>query len=358
MTDIELRNASLTDTEMIYEWRNNPFIVSLSSSQKTVTLAEHRAWMEAALKDETKQIFIIEWNNTPVGQVRFEKMNTSECVISVYVLEEFTGKGLGTQAIRAGCRRIAKIWPGISVFAFVRNDNDRGARAFQKTGFTSHPHSAQPRKHKSFVLSAELPLAAEQTDDQTNIRLYTNLLAKYGTDVRSLNWGSVDSQRKRFEVLAAIGDLQGTSILDVGCGLGDFYSWLKQHGKDVDYFGIDITPQMVERARQRYPEVTFETGSILDVTFSRGFDYVFASGIFYLRNYEPEKYLHNSIRKMFSNCRLGLGFNSLSLWADSYDENEFYADPAVVVNFCRSLSRKVVLRHDYHPADFTIYLYK
>ncbi|MFZ5970311.1 MAG: GNAT family N-acetyltransferase [Bacteroidota bacterium] len=358
MTDIELRNASLTDTEMIYEWRNDPFIVSLSSSQKTVTLAEHRAWMESALKDETKRIFIIECNNTPVGQVRFEKMNESECVISVYLLEEFTAKGLGTQAIRAGCGQIAKIWPGISIFAFVRSDNDRGARAFQKTGFTIHPHPAQPREHKSFVLRAALPLVTEQADDQTNIRLYANLLEKYGNDVRSLNWGSVDSQHKRFEVLASIGDLQGKSILDVGCGLGDFYSWLKQRGKDVDYYGIDITPQMVERARQKYPKGTFETGSILEVHFSQDFDYVFASGIFYLRNFEPEKFLHNSIRKMFANCRLGLGFNSLSRWADSYEENEFYADPAAVVNFCRSLSRKVVLRHDYHPADFTIYLYK
>ena len=35
-----------------------------------------------------------------------------------------------------------------------------------------------------------------------------------------------------------------------------------------------------------------------------------------------------------------------------------YSDPSQVFRFCKSLSEWVVLRHDYLPHDFTIYMYK
>jgi hypothetical protein len=55
---------------------------------------------------------------------------------------------------------------------------------------------------------------------------------------------------------------------------------------------------------------------------------------------------------------LALAFNSLSNWANDQEANEFYADPVQVLNFCRELTPWVVLRHDYHPRDFTVYMYK
>lgn len=41
----------------------------------------------------------------------------------------------------------------------------------------------------------------------------------------------------------------GESLLDAGCG-GGYYLWsLRDRGVDVDYHGIDFTPQMIELAR-------------------------------------------------------------------------------------------------------------
>jgi hypothetical protein len=53
-----------------------------------------------------------------------------------------------------------------------------------------------------------------------------------------------------------------------------------------------------------------------------------------------------------------VAFNSLSAWATDQEAGEFYADPLRVVDFCRRITPRVVLRHDYHPRDFTVYLYK
>jgi SAM-dependent methyltransferase len=198
-------------------------------------------------------------------------------------------------------------------------------------------------------------------DDERNIEYFTKLIDQYGLDVRALDWGSKKSQEERFHILAQIGDLQGARILDVGCGLGDFYIWLRKNEYEVEYLGIDITPKMIEIASNRLPEAEFKLKNILedeDDILENSFDFVFASGIFYLRQHDPYGFLKIMVRKLFAKCQIGLGFNSLSAWARPKDKKEFYADPLVVVAYCRELTQFLTLRHDYHLGDFTLYMYK
>jgi SAM-dependent methyltransferase len=146
-------------------------------------------------------------------------------------------------------------------------------------------------------------------------------------------------------------------VLDVGCGLGDFYGWQKRHGLGIEYLGLDLTPGMVTAARARYPGGDFRVGNVLAEDVGR-FDFVVASGIFYLRQHEPVQFLQCMAARLFAIARLGAAFNTLSTWSPRPEPGEFYADPARTLEFCRTLSSRVVLRHDYHPGDFTIYLRK
>jgi SAM-dependent methyltransferase len=51
------------------------------------------------------------------------------------------------------------------------------------------------------------------------------------------------------EILAPLVE-PGESLLDAGCG-GGYYLWsLRDRGVDVDYHGLDFTPEMVELARE------------------------------------------------------------------------------------------------------------
>lgn len=201
---------------------------------------------------------------------------------------------------------------------------------------------------------------AWQRDDERNMQLYSELVAKYGTDVRALNWGSKGSQQVRFAVLAQVGRLDGMSVLDVGCGLGDLYGWLDEAGIKVSYTGIDITPRMVDIARQRFVGARFEVRNLLEMDDSQAeqYDYVLASGLFTHRHEDPFGFLSAMTRKIFSLCRYGAAINSLSSWASQQEGDEFHADPLETTKFCRTLTPWVVMRHDYHPGDFTVYLYK
>jgi len=196
-------------------------------------------------------------------------------------------------------------------------------------------------------------------DDQNNISYYSKLVKEHGINPRALDWGGAGSQWLRFAVLADVGPLAHASILDVGCGQGDFCLWLAEAGIPVEYRGIDITPAMVEVARSRFPGVRFEARNLLEQPpADESFDYVFASGIFAHRLIEPMQFLRQMVKTMFRSCRKGIAFNSLSGWASQKEETEFYPDPLETVRACFSETPWVVMRHDYHSRDFTIYMRK
>lgn len=198
-----------------------------------------------------------------------------------------------------------------------------------------------------------------QTGNNRITSFYTELVQKHGIFPRSLDWGSEVSQELRFDVLAKIGNLNGKSLLDVGCGLGDLLNYLQTHDTKADYTGYDITPIMIELAQKRFPHANFQVSDLLDETDAQPqFDYVFASGIFYLRQVEGIGYLGAMVRKMFSLCRKGIAFNTLSILALNRNPDEFYADPSQVLTMCLEITPSVILRHDYLPHDFTLYLYK
>ena len=92
----------------------------------------------------------------------------------------------------------------------------------------------------------------------------------------------------RAQMLARLpGDLRGARVLDAGCGAGQMTAELAARGADV--VAVDISPSLVEIARQRLPghladRVAFRAGDMLCDGLGR-FDHVMAmdSLIYYRR---------------------------------------------------------------------------
>lgn len=190
------------------------------------------------------------------------------------------------------------------------------------------------------------------------VEFYERKVDQYGDSFDAVGWGSRESQQRRFQVLAEIANLRGAAILDIGCGLGDFYGYLREQGIDVQYVGYDLSPKMVGVAQAKFPGVSFEAKDILAEKVEGAFDYVFASGTFNLRIEDSEKVLKAMISRMYGIARRGVGFNAMSAYADYFNEAEYYASPEALFTFCKSLTNRVVLRHDYMPHDFTIWMYR
>ena len=187
---------------------------------------------------------------------------------------------------------------------------------------------------------------------------YNGLVQKYGHDPRACDYGRVESQNTKFRVLSEVMPLGNSRLLDVGCGFADFAKFLGERFPGLRYSGIDLCPAMIDEAQRNHPVLDVRVANIFDAAFEGTFDVVTANGIFYLLGDQAWPMMRQMIERMHALATTAVAFNSLSAWATDQEAGEFYADPLQVVDFCRRLTPWVTLRHDYHPRDFTIYLYK
>ena len=142
------------DGDMVFRWRNDPFILAHGSSHRAVGWKEHQKWFAETISVKSHQMFIVLEQGNPIGQIRFDRKNQQDCVVSVYLLGEFTGRGCGIQAVRMGCTAIFRAWDVDRVVACVRFDNQTGRSAFLKAGFReTEALSSCPAEHYSLILS-------------------------------------------------------------------------------------------------------------------------------------------------------------------------------------------------------------
>lgn len=190
-------------------------------------------------------------------------------------------------------------------------------------------------------------------------RFFEEKAARHGEDLRTLGLNPA-SQEQRFDVLAGVGVLAGRDLLDVGCGFADFLGYLQRKGTAVrSYTGVDIAPSVLAVARQRYPSASFIEGDFQSQAPSTGFDFVVASGVFFLPNPRWEEYMLEGVRRMYESARIGVAVNFLSDRSRKPDGVSYYANaPRVLELLQRNLTACVVLRHDYRVNDFTVYLYR
>ncbi|MCY7348729.1 MAG: class I SAM-dependent methyltransferase [Pyrinomonadaceae bacterium] len=188
---------------------------------------------------------------------------------------------------------------------------------------------------------------------------------KYGAGLQSVDWKSRAAQSNRFRELLKIADFSAPfSILDYGCGDGELARFLNAAGADFQYFGFDVSPQMIEAARKEFAD----SNNCLFSTRLEDFpaaDYAVASGVFNLRfDASDEKWREYMRATIFDLHRLsskGFAFNALTSYsiAEFRREDLFYADPLHWFDFCkRNVSRFVSLLHDYPEYDFTILVRK
>ena len=191
------------------------------------------------------------------------------------------------------------------------------------------------------------------------IEKYNSMLSEGRTNARKVGWGSEKSQQKRFEILCEVANISNATVLDVGCGLGDFYDYLVSKSIKVEYTGIDINQNMIEKARQGRSANKFLCADMKSDYFEENsFDYVFLSGAFNLSEDNHLANVEKTVSKMFAAARSAVAFNIMSLHAPYFGPGEYYACPEKLLGMMLRLSKKVVLRHDYMDHDFTIYLYK
>jgi trans-aconitate methyltransferase len=68
---------------------------------------------------------------------------------------------------------------------------------------------------------------------------------------------------------------KGERVVDFGCGTGDLAAQIAFFGSEV--MGVDISPEMVERARNKYPQLIFQCADGMKWNAGKTYDAVFSN---------------------------------------------------------------------------------
>lgn len=199
-----------------------------------------------------------------------------------------------------------------------------------------------------------------KTDDiKITKQRYSERYQTFGYSPQTLGWGKHGRQALRFSVLTGVGDLQGKSVLDVGCGFGDLYGFLTARGWTGHYVGIDLVSDLVEEGKKRFPNAELLVGDFEEQSFDKTFDYVVASGIFNFRLTQEDNwaYILRTLEKMLALASSGVGVDFMTTWVDFQNPIAFHTDPCMLLQNVSTLTRRFVLRQDYMPYEYALYLY-
>ena len=186
-------------------------------------------------------------------------------------------------------------------------------------------------------------------------KFYTSAIEMHGTTAKGVNWHSKESQRIRFDMLLELlpKELSDFTIVDAGCGFGDFYFYMKKKKRvPKKYIGIDSLLDMYSIASEKTGEEIIMADICRDTLPSAEY-YVCSGAMNVLNSFET----HLFIRNCYDSCSKGFIFNILH--GEKKSETYNYFTTSQIEEIAKELDvKEVVFREGYMEDDVTVGFFK
>ena len=158
----------------------------------------------------------------------------------------------------------------------------------------------------------------------------------------------------RFQKIYEAGIDENDSVLDVGCGVAHFYTYLKRDKEwDGKYLGIDPNKKAIDLIDE---DINAMHGTIDGLPDFMKYDWVIANGVFNLGLKEEHSFW--IIENMISHANKGIIFNMLQA---PYEDPKYeaYHPEWIKRRLSKFDHRKIEIIEDYmgDDAEFTVYFY-
>ncbi len=200
--------------------------------------------------------------------------------------------------------------------------------------------------------------------DKLNLNLmldeYKNLYNEFGYSPSSLG---CPKGRQSIRFQNAYKFLNNTeSVLDFGCGFGDFFNYLKTNNKNIQYFGFDLMEEFIIEAKSKYPDGNFNLIKPFQ-TINLEIDTSVAFGTFnYLYSENEETHfeaIKKIIKQLWSISKKNLIIDFQSEYVDFKQPNAYHQNLDSLINFLnKNISRRIKIDYSYMPFEFMICVYK
>ncbi len=189
-------------------------------------------------------------------------------------------------------------------------------------------------------------------------------------DPRVVGYRNLEEQSIMYDFVASNFDASAESVLDIGCGRGDFLRHLEGiYQDDVSYHGIDLNKVLIGTAKELVPTGTFTATNLFKLDGNYAADWVVNIGGLSIM-YEPAgndfdqmNALKNTVSKMMELADTAIVISLLSLnTSEDYDESYIVYDPVEVLDWALNeygqLGGNVRLDHSVADSIFTLTIYK
>jgi RimJ/RimL family protein N-acetyltransferase len=131
---INIRIANQKDVATYFEWANEPEVRNNSLNPELIIWENHIEWFNKRLKDSNTYFYFFEYQQNPLGQVRFEIKN-NVALINYSVDKKFRGKGLAKTILLKAMSELKLNLPNISFEAYVKKANTPSILVFKNLNF-------------------------------------------------------------------------------------------------------------------------------------------------------------------------------------------------------------------------------
>ena len=184
-----------------------------------------------------------------------------------------------------------------------------------------------------------------------NNSFYKESIKEFGISAQGVHWNSKYTQYKRFEIITKLikKEIKGSSLVDIGCGFGEYYNYLENNHKIPDKFiGIDCEIDMIDISKKRFPNLKFYTKNALFDELLVADYYICSGAMNILTINEVEIF----IARCFKYSKKGFVFNFLkNLTFNHIKQYE-------IIDICKKYTKRIIIEEDYLENDFTIFMVK
>ena len=187
--------------------------------------------------------------------------------------------------------------------------------------------------------------------------VYSHYIDEYDKNtVKCVGWlDGHENALIRFQKIYEAGIDENDSVLDVGCGVAHFYTYLKRDkGWNGKYLGVDPNKKAIDMIDE---DINTVHGTIEDLPDFMKYDWVIASGVFNLGLKEDHSFW--IIDNMISHANKGIIFNMLQAPYEDSKYEAYYPD-YVKNKLLKYENDRIEIIEDYmdDDAEFTVYFYK
>ena len=125
-----LREVTKSDWKFLLEWRNDKITCQNSFNSDLVSVSEHKEYIKNTITNPNRTLFILEYNEIPVGTIREDRLEKDELELSYTISPMYRGKKIGQ--IMMGLYLIER--KGVFLCE-VKEENVPSIKMIEKLGF-------------------------------------------------------------------------------------------------------------------------------------------------------------------------------------------------------------------------------